>query len=135
MVAFVDVELTVTKFVIVLVALFARMPPLNVESPVSESVPPIEVLFETVSCDMDAVFVTERYVVVAFVDVAFTMVRLVIVEVLPFTRMTGVVIVPVAVMFADEIFPDTRIFPCTERSVLGVFVPSPKNPCAFTVRS
>ena len=60
MVAFVDVALTVTRLVIVDVALFTRMPPVSVASPVSESVPPIEVLFETVSCDIDAVFVTER---------------------------------------------------------------------------
>ena len=72
---------------------------------------------------------------VAFVDVELTVTRFVIVLVLPFTRMTGVVIVPVAVMFAPEMFPDTRIFPCTERSVLGVFVPSPKSPFALTVRS
>ena len=60
MVALVDVEFTVTRLVMVEVALFTRMPPLSVASPVSESVPPIEVLFETVSCDIDAVFVTDR---------------------------------------------------------------------------
>ena len=54
------VAFTVTRFVIVEVALFTRMPPPSVASPVSESVPPIEVLFETVSCDIDAVFVTDR---------------------------------------------------------------------------
>ena len=72
---------------------------------------------------------------VAFVDVELTVTRLVIVEVAVFMRIVEAVIVPVAVIFADEIFPDMRIFPCTERSVLGVFVPSPKNPCAVTVRS
>ena len=72
---------------------------------------------------------------VALVVVELTIVRLVMVDVAVFMRMVEAVTVPVAVIFADEIFPDTRIFPCTERSVLGVFVPSPKNPLAFTVRS
>ena len=60
MVAFVDVEFTVTRLVIVLVLLFTRIPPFNVASPVSESVPPIEVLFETVSCEVDASVDTDR---------------------------------------------------------------------------
>ena len=97
-VALVEVEFTVIRFVIVDVELFTRIPPERVprpeavsvereDSPMTERLPPIDPLFETVSCEVEAFPLTERNVVVAFVVVPLTMERLVIVEVLEFTRM------------------------------------------------
>ena len=74
-VAFVVVEFTITRLVMVDDAAFARMPPFNVESADTVRVPPMDALFETVRAEVDARVVTARYEVVAFVVVEFVYVN------------------------------------------------------------
>ena len=61
-----------------------------VDKPETSKVPSIEALLETISAEVLAVFSTAKLVVVAFVEVAFTVVRFVIVELAEFTKIPPV---------------------------------------------
>ena len=66
-------------------ALLERIGP-RVDKPETFNVPPTEALLETTSAEVLAVFITAKDVVVAFVEVAFTVTRFVIVELAEFTK-------------------------------------------------
>lgn len=81
---------------------------------------------------VDDAVVEKKFVVVALDPVALRKVKFWRVDD-PVARRFANERVPVAVMFAAEMFPEMSAFPCTERVCDGVVVPIPKFPEASIV--